>query len=174
MTPAAPPLPQQKTSNRGRVPDVSADVAKKLLALQEKQRQKEEAAVLKKEGRAQAARERDEQKAIDKAEREKTKQVESQCQKALSKVGPIVAKMEKNLADNLLGSVPKHIVSEAKSCLTAIKQILIVANEHCDGSALRPQDKTVLEGLDEKFPQAEVAQKALGDFLITCAKHSRA
>ena len=95
--------------------------------------------------------------------------------KALSNVGPILAKFQEGLDNTnpFLVHVPKHIVTEACRARDLLLKIDGLARAHISGKPMSDTSKAVFETQDDRVALAKEAEQALSDFCKTMKRHDK-
>ena len=141
----------------------SSALAKKIQDLEEKEKKKKDDV----EARKQQLKEEREKREAERNElRDKnrqTKAIQQQCAKALAKVCPTRAKLEKVLAGDL-SALPSNIVKDAERIFKEVKALQACAEKHVSGEPLMSKDSVLMENVDDLVKRGEHAFKVVLDY----------
>ena len=100
------------------------------------------------------------------------KEADSLCSACISKVSPVLTKLDKAFENDLASSLPKPIWGDAKQSQSLLEKLVKVAKENVSAERLSDRDREALRGVDAAVSQAKRHCSAVQDFLKTLVKHS--
>ena len=89
----------------------------------------------------------------------------------LSKVAPLLTKLDVVMSDKLLSAVPKQVVSDAKASQKILKYLNEEAKQFMGKPTISADTQERFEGIDEHLQHGFKVWQAANDFLSTSKRH---